>query len=127
MRALILLLLFSGQVMASNHGHHEHKAAEAGKRSFTIVNYQYESSRQWLPGMIAAYEGEEIEITLVNDTPSGVHGFAIKDFGVQVNVLKGNPQKVTFTAGKPGIYPIHCHLHPAHVGGQLLILPKPQP
>lgn len=127
MKTLIFLLLLSTQVMANEHAHHDHKPLEAGKRTFTIVNYQYESSRQWLPGVIAAYEGEQIEITLINDAPSGVHGFAIKDFDVQVNVLKGKPQTVSFVAGKPGIYPIHCHLHPAHVGGQLLILPKPQP
>ncbi len=126
MKLFIFLMLFTSQVIANDHAHHDQKAPAAGKRVFTIVNYEYETTKQWLPGMIAVYEGDEVEINLINNTPSGVHGFAIKDFGVQISVLKGKTQKVNFTAGKPGIYPIHCHLHPAHIGGQLLILEKPK-
>ena len=30
---------------------------------------------------------------------------------------------VEFTAAKAGVFPIICQLHPAHVGGQLVVLP----
>jgi hypothetical protein len=29
---------------------------------------------------------------------------------------------VSFTADKAGVFPIKCHLHPAHVVGQMVVL-----
>jgi len=33
------------------------------------------------------------------------------------------PKQIEFTADKEGIFPIICQLHPAHVGGELVVLP----
>ena len=35
---------------------------------------------------------------------------------------RGQPKTVEFTADRAGIFPIICQLHPAHVGGQLVVL-----
>jgi nitrosocyanin len=98
-------------------------AALAEKREITLVNYETDGVKQWLPGTIMAKKGDDIEITLINNAPSGVHGFIIPAFKVRKEILKGTKQVVKFKADKEGLFEMKCHLHPAHVGGQILILP----
>ena len=94
-------------------------------RSFKIVNVEYKGTKVWIPGTLIVKKGEEVTITLVNKAPSGVHGYAIHDFGIMKEVANdGKPVTFTFTADKVGIHRIHCHKHPGHIGGQLLVLKK---
>jgi len=95
----------------------------AEKREITLVNYETDGVKQWLPGTIIAKKGDEVQITLINNVPSGIHGFFIPDFNVRKEVKKGVKEVVTFKADKEGLFNMKCHMHPAHVGGQLLILP----
>jgi nitrosocyanin len=95
----------------------------AETRTITLVNYETDGVKQWLPGTIIAKKGDDIEITLINNVPSGVHGFFIPDFNVRKEVKKGVKEVVKFKADKEGLFSMKCHLHPAHVGGQLLVLP----
>lgn len=99
-------------------------ASHAAAREFTLVNLEYKDTKVWVPGTLIVRKGEKVRIKLINETPSGRHGFAIHDFGVETEVHNGAPQTVEFTADKAGLFPIHCHLHPAHIGGQLLVLEK---
>jgi len=112
MKLLVLLgsLIFSISIFAET-------------RSVTLVNYEYEGVKQWLPGTIIAKKGDDVEITLINNVPSGIHGFFIPDFNVRKEVKKGAKEIVKFRADKEGLFSMKCHLHPAHVGGQLLIIP----
>lgn len=107
-------------------------SAIAETRSFTIVNYETEGPvvdgkpttvKQWLPGTIMAKKGDDIEITLINNVPSGDHGFFIPDFKITKVVSKGKKEVVKFKADKDGIFQMKCHMHPAHIGGQVVILP----
>lgn len=98
-------------------------SALAEKRDITVVNYEYEGVKQWLPGTIIVKKGDDVTITLINNVPSGVHGFFIPDFNVRKEVKKGVKEVVTFKADKDGLFAMKCHMHPAHVGGQLLVLP----
>lgn len=98
-------------------------SAFAEKRQITLVNYETNGVKQWLPGTIIAKVGDEVEITLINNVPSGIHGFFIPDFDIRKEVKKGAKEVVSFKASKEGLFNMKCHLHPAHVGGQLLILP----
>lgn len=98
-------------------------SALAEKRSITIVNHENEGIKQWLPGTIIVKKGDDVEITLINNVPSGVHGFYIPDFNIRKDVKKGKKEVVTFKADKDGLFEMKCHLHPAHVGGQILVLP----
>ncbi len=98
-------------------------SALAEKRQITLVNYETDGVKQWLPGTIIVKKGDDVEITLINNVPSGVHGFVIPDFKVRTDVKKGVKEVVTFKADRDGLFPMKCHLHPAHVGGQLLVLP----
>lgn len=98
-------------------------SALAEKRSITLVNYETDGVKQWLPGTIVAKKGDDVEITLINNVPSGIHGFYIPEFKVRKEVAKGKKEVVTFKAEKDGLFDMKCHLHPAHVGGQILVLP----
>lgn len=90
----------------------------------TIVNIEYQGTKVWVPTYLIVPYGAKVELKLINDTPSGVHGFTIPDFGVKVEVAKGQPKELSFIAGKEGLFPIMCQLHPAHIGGQILVLPE---
>ena len=92
-------------------------------RKITLVNYQIEGTKQWVPGTIAGYEDEQLEITLINKA-KGPHGFTIPSHKVTEVVKKGEKKTITITLKEEGIYPMKCQLHPAHIGGQLIILDK---
>lgn len=99
-------------------------SAMAVDKSFTIVNHEFKGTKQWLPGVIIVEEGDEVEIKLINNVPSGLHGFYIPEYKIKENLKKDSTKTVKFTAGKAGVYPIKCHLHKAHVGGQLVVINK---
>ena len=92
-------------------------------RKITLVNYEIDGTKQWIPGNIAGYEEEELEITLINKA-KGPHGFMIPSHDVTEVVKKGEKKTIKVKLKKEGIYPMKCHLHPAHIGGQLIILDK---
>ena len=110
MRFLLLALLFSLPLQAE-------------VRKITLVNYEIEGVKQWVPGNIAGYEEEDLEITLINKAKAP-HGFMIPSHDVTVVVKKGEKKTVKVKLKKEGIYPMKCHLHPAHIGGQLIVLDK---
>jgi nitrosocyanin len=97
----------------------------AGAVSMTIVNVEYEGTKIWLPGTITAKRGSKVTLKLINNVPSdpNQHGFAIPAYNVAEIVNRGEPKTVDFVADKAGVFPITCHLHPAHVAGQLVVLP----
>lgn len=98
-------------------------SAFAEKREITIVNYETEGLKQWIPGSIIVKKGDEVELTLINNVPSGDHGFTIPAFKVMEVVKKGKKKVVKFTADKDGIFPMKCQLHGPHIGGQLVVMP----
>ena len=99
--------------------------AEAPSMSFTIVNVEYEGTKVWTPGTLVVKKGTLVKLKLINNVPSdpNQHGFAIAAFNVAAVVTRGTPETVEFTADKEGVFPINCQLHPAHVGGELVVLP----
>ena len=106
---VLLFSALSSQVMAE-------------ERMFTIVNHQFEGTKQWLPGTLIVNEGDDVTIKLINNAPSGVHNFSIPAFDVSENVLKGKTKTIKFKASKKGIHNIKCGLHAAHVGGQFIVM-----
>ena len=100
-------------------------AAEPATLSLTLVNIEYEGSKIWVPGTIVVKKGTKVTLKLINNVPSepNQHGFAIPAYNIQEVVTRGEPKTVEFTAAKAGVFPIICQLHPAHVGGQLVVLP----
>src|SRR5262245_65594099 len=113
--ALSLLPLLAQPVAAAD---------EPATATFTEVNVEYEGSKLWLPGTITVKKGTKVMLKLINNVPSdpNQHGFAIPDYKIAEIVNRGEPKNVEFVADKAGIFPIICQLHPAHVGGQLVVL-----
>jgi len=98
--------------------------AEDATINFTVVNIEYEGSKIWTPATLVVKKGSLVKVKLVNNVASdpNQHGFAIPAYNIAETVVRGEPKTVEFTADKPGIFPIICHLHPPHVGGQLVVL-----
>jgi len=91
------------------------------KKSVAFSDKYYNS-----PSRLVVKKGTRVRIKLVNNVPSEPnHGFAIPAYGVAEIVNRGEPKQVEFTADRDGIFPMICQLHPAHVGGQLVVLPEP--
>jgi len=99
--------------------------ARAEDMSFTVVNVEYEGSKIWLPATLVVKKGTTVKLKLINNVPSdpNQHGFAIPAYNIAEVVTRGEPKTLEFKADKDGIFPINCQLHPAHVGGELVVLP----
>ncbi len=112
--AVVSLLLFSGMPAGG----------QDVNREITMVNIEFEGSKVWVPATLVVKKGERVRVKLINKVKSdpNVHGFAIPDFGVKVDVYRDKPETVEFTADKAGLFKVWCHLHPAHIGGELLVL-----
>jgi nitrosocyanin len=101
-------------------------AEEAGVKSFTLVSVEINDTKFWLPGSIVVDQGDKVKLTLKNQVPgaSNQHGFTIPAYNITEVVTRGTPKTITFVADKAGMFPFSCQLHPAHVGGQLIVMRK---
>ena len=90
----------------------------------TIVTIEFEGMKIWVPGPVVVKKGDTVRITAINNVKSEppVHGIAIEAYGIHALVNVGKPEIIEFTADKAGIFPIICHLHPPHIGTQLVVL-----
>jgi nitrosocyanin len=77
----------------------------------------------WFPSEIIVKKGDTVKIHAVSKIPGAnpTHGFAIDAYKIQ-EVVDAKGKDIEFVADKAGIFPIRCQLHPAHVGGQLVVL-----
>ena len=99
---------------------------EPGTRSFTMVSIEADGAKIWLPSVIAVEQGDKVKLTLKNLVPGAdnKHGFTIPAYNITEVVTRDEPKTVTFVADKAGVYPYSCQLHPAHIGGSLIVEPK---
>ena len=81
------------------------------------------SAYQWSPGTIVVQQGETVTLEIVgvngDEHPSTIPGL-VESFTVK----RGQITRVTFTATKPGLYPVICTKHLPHMEGTLVVLPK---
>lgn len=97
-------------------------ATEGGEVTLTIVNVvSPQDVKIWEPTSIAAKKGDRVTLRLINKH-ADEHGFEIAAFGVKEVVAGDKAASVSFTADRAGVFPIKCHLHPAHVVGQMVVL-----
>jgi nitrosocyanin len=117
MRAFVAVLALGAAVLFPG-------VALAGEVKLTIVNIEYEGSKIWVPSTVVVHKGDKVKLRLINNVKSdpNQHGFAIPAFNITAVVDRGEPKDVEFLADKAGIFPTSCQLHPAHVGGQLVVL-----
>jgi len=81
------------------------------------------STYQWSPGTIVAREGESVTLEIVG-VNGDEHPATIPGHVESFKVKRGEIARVTFTAGKPGIYPVICTKHLPSMQGTLVVLPK---
>jgi nitrosocyanin len=93
-------------------------------KEVSLVNIEFEGTKVWVPGPVVVKKGDTVKIKAINNVKSDppVHGLAIEAYGVQALVNVGKPETIEFKADKAGIFPIICHLHPPHVGTELVVL-----
>jgi len=98
-------------------------APAAEPQKFTLINVVLDGTKIWLPSSLMVHQGDEVELTLINklDDP---HGFKIEDLGIEEVVPPKAQMTVQFTASQPGVHSYICHIHPPHLGGQILVLSK---
>jgi nitrosocyanin len=98
-------------------------APAAEPKRFTLINVDLDGTKIWLPSSIMVHQGDDVELTLINklDDP---HGFAIKAFDIAQVVQPQAQMTVKFTASQAGAYNYICHIHPPHLGGNILVLSK---
>ena len=87
------------------------------------VAVEISGTKFWLPSTITVKKGDTVKIHLMNKVPgvNSVHGFAIEAYKIQ-EVVDSKGKDVQFVADKAGIFQIRCQLHPAHIGGELVVL-----
>ena len=98
-------------------------AAAAEPKKFTLINVVLDGTKIWLPSSLMVHQGEEVELTLINKLEDP-HGFQIADVGIEEVVQPKAQTTVKFTASQPGAHSYICHIHPPHIGGQILVLSK---
>lgn len=131
-----IIYLIIATVSVSRSQHQENKEAEHHPlttipeimghevQAFTVVGIEYQGTKIWVPGTLIVKKGQKVKITLINNIKSdpNTHGYSIDEFGIKVVVARGEPKTVEFNADKEGLFKIYCQIHPAHIGGQLLVL-----
>jgi heme/copper-type cytochrome/quinol oxidase subunit 2 len=112
------IFAFAALVLAAAAG------ARAEERQLTLINIKYQGKIIWIPSPIVAKKGDKVKLTLLNLVPDdpAVHGFTIPEFNVKAEVDRSTPAVVEFTAHKAGLFDTNCHMHPAHLHGQLLVV-----
>jgi nitrosocyanin len=101
-------------------------AKPASVREITLLNIKYQGKILWLPNPLVVKKGETVKLTLLNNVPDdpSVHGFSIPEFGVKADVEREKPLVIEFKAARAGLFETNCHLHPAHLKGQILVLDR---
>ncbi len=120
LRSGLLLMGFLAAVCSLSAG----ARAEEKVDQFTVVNVEYEGTKIWLPSTLVVHKGDKVKVKLINNVKAdpNQHGYSIPAFNVAAVVTRGEPKEIEFVADKSGVFPISCQLHPAHIGGQLLVL-----
>lgn len=72
------------------------------------------------PTTLIFHKNDKVKLS-VGNTTFATHGFTIVGYGIETEVLPGNPIDVEFTASRAGTYEIRCQLHPAHKTATLVV------
>lgn len=87
---------------------------------FDLVAMVEGNAKIWSPASLTIPKGQTVTLKLKNMTDAE-HGFSIDELNVKEVIPGGGSKEITITADSAGTLRYYCHLHKAHVGGQLLI------
>ena len=95
-----------------------HAAEPVEKITFT--NKLIDGKKTWIPTEVTIKGGSKVEITLVNELEDP-HGFSIPGVTDPLVIKGKETTSVTVPAPKAGEYKFLCQMHPAHVGGKIIV------
>jgi plastocyanin len=120
--------------------------AFAETREFKVDAVEINKTKYWLPahfkikkndlkfkvpaeaGDFTVKKGDTVIFRLVSKIggANNIHGFAIDEYKIEALVddkglVNSKEKEIKFVADRPGTFPIRCQLHPAHVGGHLIV------
>lgn len=72
---------------------------------FNVQAFQYGFN----PSKIVVHQGDRVVIKLTSKDVE--HGFAIKEYKINVPVKKGETKKIVFIANQKGTFTIHCSVY----------------
>jgi nitrous oxide reductase len=119
---------FAEQAKHEAQAKQEAQAPQSGEvKTFTIAAVSIDSVPFWLPSTIQVYQGDRVRLVLKNmmGGEPDVHGFAIPAYHIAVLVPHGATKVLEFTANKVGIFRFICQIHANHLGGQIVVHPRP--
>jgi nitrosocyanin len=91
-------------------------------KEVTLLNVELEGSKIWLPGVLVLKRGEDVKIKLINKHKDP-HGVAVDELKIQEVVEGAATKEMTLKPARAGTFRLYCHLHPAHIGGQIVVNP----
>jgi plastocyanin domain-containing protein len=97
--------------------------AQAADRSFRIYTVEVNGTKFWMPSVIIVKKGDRVKLEAQTklEGQSSIHGLWLPDFNIKEQI-DNKTKSVEFVADKAGIFSISCHMHPPHVGSQLVVL-----
>ena len=113
-RLMFLAVVFISVLVWTDALHAENEVA------VTLTSRVDQGKKVWSPESIKVLKGQKVKITLHNET-EGMHGFSIDALKIRQEVPGGKQTEFTFMAEQTGEFKYYCHLHPAHVGGTLVV------
>jgi heme/copper-type cytochrome/quinol oxidase subunit 2 len=88
-----------------------------------VVSTNVQGKNVYIPGTIVVTAGKSQTLQIYNTTDMA-HGFSIAALGIEEVLPPGEEYEVALSGLEGGnVYHVHCHLHPAHRTGTLLVLP----
>ena len=103
--------------------HHEGASGQSQGETdvVEIVSTNVQGKNVFIPSTIVVEAGKPQVLSIFNttDTP---HGFSIDAAHVHAVLPAGKEHRVELPAMKPGIYKVHCQLHPPHRSARLLVV-----
>jgi nitrosocyanin len=95
-------------------------ASSESPKEFTLVAMVEGGAKIWSPATLVISKGETVKLNLKNMTDAE-HGFSIDELKIKEVIPAGGSKEITLQADSAGTLKYYCHLHKAHVGGQLLV------
>jgi heme/copper-type cytochrome/quinol oxidase subunit 2 len=115
-RMLMILAFLVGILLASLW-----PASAQQVKEFTFLTALVgESANIWLPSTLIVNKGDEVKLKLRNVSDKE-HGFSIDALGIKEVIKPGATKEITIKPVSEGVLHYYCHLHPGHVGGQLMV------
>jgi len=88
-----------------------------------VVSTNVQGKNVYIPSTIVVTAGKDQTLQIFNTTDVP-HGFAIDGLGIQEILPPQEEHEVKLSGLEGGqVFGIHCHLHPAHRNGTLVVLP----